>query len=441
MKKRIISILLMTAMVFTACGKAEKVEIEKAINSTTKEEQTDGGEKIKLRLISISGDENQTIILEDYIKKNLAEEFPNFEVEFEPGGGGEDNANKLKTYNAAGDLPDVWYSTTDSAGAILNARNMLDLTDAIKADSFIDKYALPDALKYMDGNIYTLSSGADTYFTPRIFYHKDIFEENGIEIPKNFDEFMDICNKLKEKDIVPISVMGKGGWAPQLYMVQTMIQLEDPQVMLDLLDNKTDFQNPVVVKALKRIETMAKEGVFPEGVVNLDYGPSLEMFTSKRAAMFGGFSWESANLSADENIGMFMWPTANETYKSEDVTQFWGSPLNGYAVNPNSENVEAAIEFAKYCVTQEAKFYAERGSQLNLQTGIEVGDLSELMKKDIELYNGTELKIPTIFLNAMDTKTATEYGTMGANLLTGGYSAEDFVADFNPIWEGNTWFD
>lgn len=401
----------------------------------------DGEDKIKLRLVSISTDENQTAILENYIKKNAPERFPNVEIEYEPGGGGEDMANKMKTYNASGDLPDVWYDTTDYGTAILSAGNILDLTDYITEDGFLDKYAVPEALKHTDGKIYALSSGADTYFTPRIFYNKTIFEENNLEIPKTFDEFMTVCETLKEKGIVPMSITGKGGWAPQLYMVQTMIQCEDPQVAQDILQNKTDFSNPVVLEAVKKIERMAKEGVFPEGVANLDYGPSVEMFTSGKTAMFGGFSWEVTNLASDENIGIFMWPSSNEEYASTDVTQYWGSPLNGYAVNPNSEHVDVAVQFAEFCVEMESQFYAEQGSLLNYQTGIEAGEITPLMKENIDLYNGTELKIPSFSLNAMDTATSAEYANLGAKLLTGEYAAEDYCKDFNEVWESNTWFE
>lgn len=396
---------------------------------------------VKLRLMSISTDENQLAILNDYIKVNLESTFPNYEVEFEPGGGGEDYFNKLKTYNASGDLPSVWYSDTNTALAIRNAGNLLDLTPYITEDGFIDRFAVPEALKFSDGKIYALASGADTYFTPRIFFHKSVFEENGLEIPKTWDEFLNVCEKLKAAGIVPMSVMGKGGWAPQLYMIQTLIQIEDPQVVLDLLQNKTDFTNPVIVSALKKIEYMSKNGIFPEGVANLDYGPSLEMFTSGKTAMFGGFSWEVGNLSSNSDIGMFMWPTDNNEYTSEDVTQFWGSPLNGYAVDANGDNVEEAVKFAEYCVEMEATFYNNQGSQLNFQVGGErVENTNALVQKNIDLYNGTKLKIPSIMLNCMDTKTVAEFGTLGAKLLTGDYSAEQFVKDFNPTWKENSWF-
>lgn len=435
MKKKVLSLVFATTVVgslVAGCGSG---------GGGDKSSDSGDGDKVKIRLVSISTDENQTAILDDYIKKNAAERFPNVEVEYEPGGGGEDMANKMKTYNASGDLPDVWYDTTDYGTAILSAGNMLDLTKYVEEDGFIDKYEMPEALKHSDGKIYTLSSGADTYFTPRIFYNKQIFKDNGIEIPKTWDDFMAACEKLKSNSVVPMAIPGKGGWSPQLYLIQTLTQCEDPQVVQDLLANKTDFMNPAVVEAAKKVETMVKSGVFPDGIANLDYGPAVEMFTSGKTAMFGGFSWEVSNFGSDENIGMFMWPSSNPDYPTNSMTQYWGSPLNGYAVNPNSENLETAIQFAEFCVEMEAQFYAEQGSMLNYQTGIEASEVSPLMQENIDLYNGTELRIPSLSVNAMDTATAAEYGNLGAKLLTGEYLAEDYCKDFNKAWEENTWFD
>lgn len=396
--------------------------------------------KVKLRLMSVSTDQNQTAILEEYIKKNLETTFPNYIIEYEPGGGGEDFGNKLKTYNASGDLPDVWYSATDTAVAIINAGNILDLTPYIKNDGFFKKYQVPEALIHTDGKIYAIGSGADTFFVPAIFYNKKIFSENGLSVPSNWVEFDALCKKLVANEIVPISVMGKGGWAPRNFLMQTMIQMEDPQLMLDLLQNKTDFTNPAIMKALDRIDYMADNNFFPAGVANLDYGPSLEMFTSGKTAMFGGFSWEVGNLKSNPDIGMFYWPTANATYASHDVIQFWGSPLGGYAVNPDSKYVTDAVKFAEYCALMEATYYAEQGSQLNLQTGIDVESDDPLVVRNNKLYNNTKLKIPTLMLNAMDTKTAAEFSSYGVNFLTGDYTATEFAEDFNPIWMKNTWF-
>lgn len=71
-------------------------------------------EKVKIKFLSLSADENRNNIRENYIKVNVEKEFPNVEVEYDLGGGGQDYANKLKAYNASGDMPDVWFSRAKS---------------------------------------------------------------------------------------------------------------------------------------------------------------------------------------------------------------------------------------------------------------------------------------------------------------------------------------
>lgn len=78
---------------------------------------------------------------------------------------------------------------------------------------------------------------------------------------------------------------------------------------------------------------------------------------------------------------------------------------------------------------------------LNLNTGIESENQSEIMKKNMEMYQAAETKIPSIMLNCMDSKTSAEYASYGSELLTGEYSGEDFAKDFNQIWLENKWFD
>lgn len=139
------------------------------------------GKKIKMRVITLTTDENRNNIMDKFIKPNIAAALPNLEIEFEPGGGGEEMANKLKTLNASGDMPDVFWNDAGFFTPLKSTGSILDLSPYISKDGFLDKYAVPDALKHVDNGIYSLSSGADTYFTPVIFYHKDMFEQAGFK--------------------------------------------------------------------------------------------------------------------------------------------------------------------------------------------------------------------------------------------------------------------
>lgn len=421
----------------TATQKAEGAQTTDAPSNETK---TDDGKKVKLRVITITTDENRNKIMENYIKPGLAKALPNLEVEFEPGGGGEDMANKLKTYNASDDMPDVFWNDAGYFTPLKNTGSIMDLTSAITADGFIGKYAVPDALKHIDGKIYSLSSGADTYFTPVIFYHKDMFEQAGVQVPKTFDELIEVSKKLKDKGMVPAVTPGKDGWGPKLYLLQQMIQIGDPQAMMDLVANKTDFENPSVKAGVARIEQLAKEGVFPEGIANLDYGPANEMFTSKKAAMYWMFTWELPNLAKDDTVDFFPFPSASDKYDPSKFVQFWGSPLNGYAVSAKSKHPEEAIKLAEYLAMADAQFFESTGAPIALKTGNATAEPGPLMKKFVDWYNPIPTKIASLALNSLDARTSAELATQGARLLTGQYSADSFSQEMNKIWKENTWF-
>ncbi|MBB6734718.1 ABC transporter substrate-binding protein [Cohnella zeiphila] len=434
----------LTVMSLSACGSKNDNNPSSPGNSASASEQSSNssgsGEKIKLRVVTITTDENRNHIMEQYIKPNVTKEFPNVDVEFEPGGGGDDMANKMKTFNSSGDMPDVFWDDAGYFTPLKSADSIMDLTPYITKDGFLDKYDVPDALKHVDGKIYSLSSGSDTYFTPVIFYHKDMFEQAGVQVPKTFDELLKAADQLKSKGMVPATTQGKGGWGPQLYLLQQMIQIGDPQAMQDLVANKTDFNNPAVKEGAARIAQLVKAGFFPDGIANLDYGPAMEMFTSKKAAMLLMFTWELPNLAKDDTVDFFPFPGASDKYDSSKFVQYWGSPLNGYAVSTKTKHPDEAVKLAEFLAMMDAKYFESTGGQVSLKTGDTAPEPGPLMKKFIDWYNPIPTKIPSLALNALDSKTSAELGSNGANLLTGEYSADQFNADMQKTWSENTWF-
>jgi raffinose/stachyose/melibiose transport system substrate-binding protein len=418
----------------TACGTNSN-----SGSTSTATNTPQSAKKAKIKVMTISTDEARNNIMEKFIKPNIQAALPDVEVEFEAGGGGADFANKLKAYNASGDLPDVWYGESNHAIPIMSAGNLLDLTPYVTKDKFIEKYAVPDALKYRD-KIYALSSGADTYFTPVIFYHKDMFEQAGVQIPKSFDDLEKAAQTLKSKGVVPISTPGKGGWATNIFLFQNMVQIGDPQAMDDLLKNKTDFNNPSIKAGLAKVEQLAKLGVLPEGVANLDYGPAKELFTSKKAAMYMMMTWELPDLAKDSTVDFFPFPSASDKYDPTKVAQYWGSPLNGYSVSAKSKNVEQAVKVAEFLAMADAQYFESTGAPVALKTGKVSGEMQPLMKKFLDWYNAVPKKIASYSINAQDGSVAAEFSTLGQNLLTGQYTSEQFVKDFDKTWKGNTWF-
>ncbi len=448
---KIMSIVIALVMILSlaACGekKAAK-EPTKAATAAADTKKTEPApeadpepaEKVKIKFLSLSSDDNRNNIRENYIKVNVATELPNVEVEYDLGGGGQDYANKLKAYNASGDMPDVWFSEQNLSSVVVSAGNALDLAPYVAASGFDKKFKMAEVIAPdQNGKIYCVQPGADQYFTPRLWYHKDIFADNGIEVPKTFDELVEICKVLKGKGIVPMSIVGKDGWTPNLHMLQTMIMAEDPQVAVDLVNNKTDFSNPVVKNALGRIQRLVNEGAFAQGVTNIDYGPAMEMYTSGKAAMLAMFTWETGNLeTASPDTDFIVWPSAKEGNDANASIQFWGAPLSGYLASAQTENPEVAAQFAMFCAEQDALYYnIEQKAPTSLETGVAVEGISPLLQKTLDQFSAAKLKVPSLWAATFSTKMSAEIATLNSKLLTGQYSPDEYAEAINPIWAEN----
>ncbi len=397
-------------------------------------------EKVKIKFLSLSADENRNNIREDYIKVNVSKDMPNVEVEYDLGGGGQDYANKLKAYNASGDMPDVWFSEQNLSVLVVAAGNALDLYPYVKGSDFEKNIKMKDLVAPdQDGKLYCVQPGADQYFTPRLFYHKDIFEQYDVEPPKTFDELVTLCETLKGKGIVPMSIVGKDGWTPNLHMVQTMIMAEDPQVAIALTNNKTDFSNPVVKNALGRIQKLVQVGAFADGVTNIDYGPAMEMYTSGRAAMMAMFTWELGGLeSASPDTDFIPWPSASDSVDPNGIIQYWGAPLSGYLASASSKNPDVAAEFAIFCAVQDALYYnIDQKAPTMYDTGIEIEGISPLLQKNLDQFDAAAIKVPSMWAATFNAQMSAEFATENSKLLTGQYSPDEYIGVINPIWAKN----
>lgn len=441
-KTMLIVIVFSLLVSLVACAPASNNTTPANSNVSTggDEQEQKPAEKVRIKFLSLSSDENRNNIREKYIKVNVSKEFPNVEVEYDLGGGGQDYANKLKAYNASGDMPDVWFSEQNLSTVVISAGNALDLYPYVIETGFDKKFKMKELVQPdKDGKLYCVQPGADQYFTPRLWYHKDIFEQYNLETPKTFDELVSLCETIKSKGLVPISIVGKDGWTPNLHMVQTMIMAEDPQVAIDLANNKTDFSNPVVKNALARIQKLVQIGAFADGVTNIDYGPAIEMYTSGKAAMLAMFSWELGNLeTASPDTDFIPWPSASESVDPNNVIQYWGAPLSGYLASANTKYPEIAAKFAMFCAEQDALYYnIEQKAPTMLDTGIKIEGVSPLMQKNLDQFDAAKIKVPSIWAATFNAKMSAEFATENSKLLTGKYSPDDYIKAINPVWAEN----
>ena len=129
-----------------------------------------------------------------------------------------------------------------------------------------------------------------------LYVNKTKFEEMGLDYPKHdeiisWEEFLNLCEKIKNKGVMPI-ILGNGDqWCSQLWTGYVIANNLGVDAFYDIHTGKKPFNDPDVVASLEIIERdLLKNGYFNNDINGLDYFASLEPFL-KNGAFFMGQVW------------------------------------------------------------------------------------------------------------------------------------------------------
>jgi ABC-type glycerol-3-phosphate transport system substrate-binding protein len=121
-------------------------------------------------------------------------------------------------------------------------------------------------------------------------YNKDLFKRAGVpdrlSPPETWDEWLQVCQMLKDAGITPISLGAKdqllGDWLISLFMVQ---QLDSPSDPLKLCIGDLRWDDPRYYEHWVRIKELWDEGYINDDVNSLDLYQGQDLFTKGEAAM------------------------------------------------------------------------------------------------------------------------------------------------------------
>lgn len=198
MKKRYLAMLLAGCMMFGMAGCSSGGSGEEVSNEE--------GEQITLEFLDGTTEEQyqawETEMIEAFEEGN-----PNIKIEVQKVSTDSFNQTVMTRF-ASGDAPDILTFTENDITDMVPSGYIMDLSDSANIENYDE--GMLDSLS-LDGKVYALPIANDFMC---VTYSKDVFEAAGItEVPKTWDEFMDVCATLQENGVTPLVAGFADQWA------------------------------------------------------------------------------------------------------------------------------------------------------------------------------------------------------------------------------------
>lgn len=184
-----------------------------------------------------------------------------------------------------------------------------------------------------------------------VMYNKDLFESAGItDVPKTWDEFLDVCAKLKEKDITAITV--DDAYIAGLFGY-TMDRIVGDEKTYDMIANK-DFSDPGVLRAAEIWENMAKEGyISSKAATNVYPAGQVDEIAKGTVAMYLNGTWlpnEIKSETPDMNWGSFAWPAIDSDGDGVEANNFGAQ---SFGIHKDTKYPNAAFALVRHLTVGE----------------------------------------------------------------------------------------
>ncbi len=317
--------------------------------------------------------------------------------------------------------PSANVTVRDHAKTLLATDQFPDVMVMASPGDFVPSGAL---LPFDDADLdiiqeqYISKIGGKTYVVPYkiqvggAFYNKKIFEENGLNVPKTWDEFVAVCDALVAKGITPIAMGVKDGWPQSVpfFCVQTANLLaKDSNWNAKRMAGETTFADSAdFVSGVEMYKTMADK-YMPEDRTSITYTQTLEKFYSGDAAMFIMGSWtqgDEKTMEHDFEVGFFPVPSVS----GEAILPLWTN--EGLAISAKTEHPDIAKDFVRFFLS-EPEFAAKF---------LEIEQLFTPLKENVD-YNKTELHKEIEGVLAQSKGISNFYDAVGDNTWFPGVQA------------------
>lgn len=442
--------VLMTLAVTTAglagCGasdkpaaqqeSAEKTEAAETVSGETGSSEQAGGEKVRIKLFT--GKIETIDVMDDIIADfNASQDRIEVEQEYQ-----KDASNIIKIKFASGEVPDIM--TTYEQGFVDEGK-YLDLSGQSEWWDRLSPSMKEACTDVKTGNQYRVCTNMTM---AGFFYNKEMLDEMGLEIPRQWDDFVTVLETIKKEkpDVTPWFIFGSEAWhlghliefIPHGYVKSTLGTIDAKKAMLNNDQPSLRFgepDGPMAVLASKMLELQDK-GLINEDVLTATSDNCVQDFVNGKAAMFSNGMWVissllEANPDMADKIGFAPYPA----YMPDSKPVVLSAEDSGYSISATTEHKEEAIEFLNFLFLPEnQKKYSEAAKAPSAFTDVTADWAPETIVKEVSAAVDSAVNIG--YTNEKPAGfSGDDAGRMLQELFAGQYTAEEFAEAYEQAWQ------
>ena len=319
-----------------------------------------------------------------WLYKEFEAKYPNIKIDNILNPDSTESFKKIVADCAAGDCPDIIH---EGSADMWKSGYLLDLAPHLDADPAWKKLFIPSTFRTAGSAVYGLCSE----FSPMpTIWNTRILEAAGVsDLPKTWDEFLTVCDKVKKYGKLPTSweVGGSHQWHN--------IVASQPGGLDAIAANQ--FDAPQMREAFSRLKTFVDNKWLPDNELEITWQQSIAYFVGEETAFYLDGAWTIENNIYSEGAAPDLrdfveydpFPAVSDNGSTVELKV--GTPLALSAELQNDPDMlDGAIKFFKFWFSEEgAKQWillckSPMGISVDLSTleGVDPGLLEHLGAQD-----------------------------------------------------------
>jgi multiple sugar transport system substrate-binding protein len=182
-----------------------------------------------------------------------------------------------------------------------------------------------------------------SYYQWGFYYNINIFKKYNITPPKNWIEFLAICEKLKKNGITPISIGLKNNWPAASWFTYLNLRVNGIEFYQKLVQGKVAYTDPRVKNVMNIWKELLDKGYFLEKALKYDWKGATPYLERGLSAMYLIGNFASTEIRNESRIGFFPFPVIDAK-----IQRFEEAPTDVFLISKSSKNKKAAKTFLTF---------------------------------------------------------------------------------------------